>query len=66
VAFPTIAAAKLKVAGVKASARADPKATGATLTATLPAGRTKLKAWFADGEGKDLWGAFFVTVVRKR
>jgi hypothetical protein len=32
----------------------------------LPAGRTKLKAWFADAEGKDLCGAFFVTVERKQ
>jgi hypothetical protein len=66
VAFPTIAAAKVEIAGVKVSHKADPRATGATLTATLPAGRTRLKAWFADAEGKDLCGAFFVTVVRKK
>ncbi len=65
VGFPAIAAAKIDIAGVKASAKADPKATGATLTATLPAGRTTLKAWFADADGKDLCGAFFVTVRRK-
>jgi hypothetical protein len=50
---------------VKAQTKADPKATGATLTAKLPAGRTKLKAWFADDVGKDLCGAFFVTVRKK-
>jgi arylsulfatase A-like enzyme len=66
VAFPTIAAAKIEIAGVKASVQADPKATGATLVATLPAGRTRLKAWFADAAGKDLCGAFFVTVERKK
>ena len=51
--------------GVKAEAKADPKATGATLTVKLPAGKTKLKAWFADADGKDLCGAFFVTVRKK-
>ena len=63
--FPTIAAAKLEIAGVKACTPADPKATGATLTVKLPAGRTKLKAWFADADGKGLCGAFFVTVRKK-
>jgi hypothetical protein len=63
--FPTIAAAKVEIAGVKAEAKADPKATGATVTAKLPAGKTTLKAWFADADGKDLCGAFFVTVTRK-
>lgn len=65
VSFPTIAAAKIDIAGVKASTKADPKATGATITTRLPAGRTKLKAWFSDAQGKDLCGAFFVTVKRK-
>jgi arylsulfatase len=60
--FPSIAGAKLEVAGVKAKGPADPKTTGAVLTTTLPAGKTKLKAWFTDAEGKDLCGAFFVTV----
>jgi arylsulfatase len=63
--FPTIAAAKIDIAGVKAEARAGPKAMGVTLTAKLPAGKTKLKAWFVDAEGKGLCGAFFVTVKRK-
>jgi arylsulfatase len=66
VGFPTIAAATIDIAGVKATAKADSKAAGATITATLPAGRTKLKAWFGDAEGKDLCGAFFVTVARKK
>jgi hypothetical protein len=65
VSFPTIAFAKLDVAGVKSDTRVDAKATGATLTAKLPAGKTKLKAWFADADGKDLCGAFFVTVAKK-
>lgn len=66
VGFPTIASAKIDIAGVKASTKADPKATGSTLTVRLPAGKTKLKAWFADADGRDLCGAFYVTVVRKK
>ena len=53
-----------RIAGATVSAAADPKATAVTLTANLPAGRTKLKAWFADADGKGLCGAFFVTVKR--
>ncbi len=64
VGFPAIATATIDIAGVKASVKADPQATGATLTVPLPAGRTKLKAWFGDADGKGLCGAFFVTVVR--
>jgi arylsulfatase len=63
--FPTIAMAKLDVAGVKAEGKADPNATGARLVVKLPAGKTTLKAWFADAAGKGLCGAFFVTVKRK-
>jgi arylsulfatase A-like enzyme len=63
--FPTIAASTIAIAGAKTSAKADPKATGVTLAAKLPAGRTTLKAWFEDAEGKGLCGAFFVTVTRK-
>lgn len=65
VGFPTIATAKLEVAGVKAEAKADPKAQSATLTAKLPKGKATLKAWFSDADGKDLCGAFFVTVTKK-
>jgi arylsulfatase A-like enzyme len=64
-AFPSIATAKIEIAGIAASTKADPKATGATLTARLPAGKTKLKAWFADTEENDVCGAFFVTVRKK-
>jgi hypothetical protein len=63
--FPTIAAAKIEIAGVKADTKADPKATGATLTVKLPAGKTILKGWFVDADGKGLCGAFFVTVKGK-
>ncbi len=65
VTFPTIAAARLSIAGVTGETKADPKATHATITVKLPIGKTKLKAWFADAQGKNLCGAFFVTVKQK-
>jgi len=65
VGFPTIAAARIDIAGVAVSATADPRATSVTLSANLPPGRTKLKAWFVDGDGHGLCGAFFVTVARQ-
>lgn len=65
VGFPTIAFANLDIAGIKSITNANPKGTGATITVRLPAGRSKLKAWFTDADGKDLCGAFFVTVARK-
>jgi hypothetical protein len=64
VAFPAIAQAHIQIAGLPASVEADSKATGVVLWAKVPAGRTKLKAWFADGQGEDLCGAFFVTVKK--
>jgi arylsulfatase len=62
IGFPAIARAKVEIAGVRGEVAADPKATAATIRVTLPAGKTRLKAWFADAAGKDLCGAFFVTV----
>lgn len=63
--FPTIARARLEATGVKAEERADPTTTGVTLRATLPAGKTILKAWFTDAAGTGLCGAYFVTVRKK-
>jgi len=61
--FPTIAQAKIAIADNRAATEADPKETSASLTVELPAGKTTLKAWFSEKpEGKDLCGAFFVTV----
>jgi arylsulfatase len=64
-AFPTIAQAVVEIAGMHQAAAADARAMGAALTLKLPAGRTTLKAWFQDDSGKDLCGAFFVTVKSK-
>lgn len=67
VGFPLIARAKLEIAGIRAESPANPKETAATIQAMgLPLGKTTLKAWFTDADGKDLCGAFFVTVVRKK
>lgn len=61
--FPKIAAAKVEVGGVKGEAKADAKEKAATVTVKLPAGKTTLKAWFADADGVGQCGAFYVTVT---
>ena len=63
--FPDIAAASIAIAGVKDSTQADPKDNAVALTVKLPVGKTTLRAWFSDGDGTDLCGAFFVTVRQK-
>jgi arylsulfatase len=63
--FPEIAKAKVEIAGVKGEAPADAKALGAAVKVTLPAGKTTLKAWFQDANGKDVVGAFYVYVTKK-
>jgi arylsulfatase len=63
--FPEIAQAHVAIANVKVTAQADSTANGVSVTARLPAGRTTLKAWFADANGNNLCGAFFVTVRKK-
>ena len=44
------------------TAPAKPGDASITLHATLPAGETKLQAWFTDREGKDLAGAFYARI----
>jgi arylsulfatase A-like enzyme len=62
-AFPIQGArACLKVGGHEAVAPISAGATAVTLTLTLPAGPAKMQTWFADENGVDLRGAFFVTV----
>ncbi|MGE3819172.1 MAG: arylsulfatase [Isosphaeraceae bacterium] len=65
VGFPTIAGARVQIAGIGGASSADPKSTGATVAVELPAGRSTLKAWFTDAQGEALCGAFFVTVTRR-
>ena len=64
VGFPTIAAARIEIAGVAASAPPIPRRPRSRSPRSLPAGRTKLKAWFVDRGGNGVCGAFFVTVAR--
>jgi len=60
-AFP-IAAAKVSVAGAEYSAKTSPEAKEVVLRLKLPAGRTRLQAWFQDSGGQDLCGAFYAYV----
>ena len=65
VGFPAIAGAKVSLAGQEQATEAKPTDTAATIVIRgLKPGKTKLKAWFTDAEGKGLCGAFFVTVVK--
>ncbi|HET6573149.1 MAG TPA: arylsulfatase [Fimbriiglobus sp.] len=61
-AFPTIAEGVVKVAGREASAKTAPTAQEVAVRVALPAGKTTLKGWFRDAEGKDLCGAFYAYV----
>jgi arylsulfatase len=63
VTFP-IAGVKVQIAGKEASAKTAPTEQEVAVTMTLPAGKTTLKAWFQDADGKDLCGAFFAYVRR--
>lgn len=66
VGFPTIAGAKVLIAEKEAAVEAKATDTAAAVVVRdLKPGKTILKAWFRDAEGKDLCGAFFVTVKRK-
>jgi hypothetical protein len=61
-----IASAKVSVAGVEFAAKSPGKdAREVVLTGNLPKGKTTLRAWFQDADGKDLCGAFYATVTWK-
>lgn len=64
--FPQIARAKLHVGDIKKDVPASSSDTEAAIDIQLPAGRTTLKAWFANEKGEGLCGAFFVTVRKKQ
>jgi arylsulfatase A-like enzyme len=59
-----VASAALTVAGKEVTARAAPADLGVRLRIRLPAGHTKMQAWFRDASGNDLCGAFYVRVHR--
>ena len=61
--FP-IKAAQVRVAETSSSTNVSPDATKAVMELQLPKGRTQLQAWFKDGAGNNLCGAFFVDVEK--
>ena len=60
-----IKAAKVSVAGLEVSAQTSPVEKEVILRLRLPAGRTQLQAWFQDGSGQDLSGAFYAYIERR-
>jgi hypothetical protein len=60
-----IRSAKLKIAGVEQEVKTAPGDREAVFHVDLPAGRTQLQAWFQDGKGSDLCGAFYAKVFRR-
>jgi arylsulfatase len=59
-----VARARLKVAGVDQSCDVNPGDKAVSFTVPLPKGRTQLHTWFYDADGKELCGAFYVSVRR--
>jgi arylsulfatase A-like enzyme len=54
----------LAINGVEQRARVMPEDTGARFRVQLPKGPCTLQAWFADGGGQDLCGAYYAQVTR--
>ena len=59
-----IAKARLKIAEVDVSKSVSTEDKAATFTVQLTAGKTELRTWFYDERGKELYGAFYVSVRR--
>jgi arylsulfatase A-like enzyme len=64
VALP-VASARLKLGGFDATKPVAQMDKVVMFTTKLPAGRTKLQTWFLDADGKEICGAYYVTVRRK-
>jgi arylsulfatase len=60
-----IARARLAIADFDQSLDTPTNAKAAHFTAVLPAGRTQLRTWFLDAEGKELCGAYYVYATRR-
>jgi len=63
VALPA-ATARLKIGPVDVSKPVRPGDKAVRFDVTLPRGKTLLESWFYDADGKELCGAFYVTVER--
>jgi len=59
-----VAAARLKIAAHDATRAVADDAKAATFQVSLPAGRTQLQGWMLDAQGKEIAGAYYVTVRR--
>ena len=59
-----IAKARLRVGSHDESIAVEPDDKEASFTVTLPKGRTTVKTWFYDKDGKPLCGAYYVYVER--
>ena len=59
------AKARLKIGPVDVSKPVAGGDKAVTFTVNLPAGKTQLQTWFYDAAGKELCGAFYVSVGRK-
>jgi hypothetical protein len=60
------ATARLKVADFDATRPVAPDVAAIQFAMPLPAGRTRLQTWLLDDAGKEIAGAYFVTVRRVR
>jgi hypothetical protein len=60
-----VASARLKVGDFDATRLVGESDKAITFDVKLPAGRTKLQTWFLDADGKEIAGAYYVTVRRK-
>jgi hypothetical protein len=61
-----VASARLKIADFDARQPVAPGSKAATFAMSLPAGRTQLESWLLDAAGKEIAGAYYVTVRRLR
>ncbi|MCP5519034.1 MAG: arylsulfatase [Verrucomicrobiales bacterium] len=55
-----VAAAGLRIGDIERTAKVRPDEKTVTLHVRLPAGRTTLRTWFADEEGEEICGAYYV------
>jgi hypothetical protein len=60
-----VAGARLRVGDQVAEVKPDGKAAAARVTLMLPAGRTTMQTWLLDAAGREIAGAYYVTVERQ-
>jgi arylsulfatase A-like enzyme len=60
-----VASARLQVGTHDERKSVSPQDKRVSFTAELPAGNTEIRTWFLDADGKELCGAYYVTVTRR-